>query len=146
MIRKSNKFDKEEVIGLMKMFKSESDIISLQKLDNEDLWSRMFDSMNAGAGIIFLEEGKGLIMGMVVPSIWCDKTFSLHELAWYVKPEYRDTSIGYRLFKAFINYGEQLKLAGRISSLVMGIMHNSPNINYGKYGFEKMEETWIKEL
>jgi len=28
----------------------------------------------------------------------------------------------------------------------MGIMHNSPNINYGKYGFEKMEETWIKEL
>ena len=146
MIRKSNKFDKEEVIGLMKMFKSESDIISLQKLDNEDLWSRMFDSMNVGAGIIFLEEGKGLIMGMVVPSIWCDKTFSLHELAWYVKPEYRDTSIGYRLFKTFTNYGEQLKLDGRISSLIMGIMKNSPNLNYSKYGFEKMEETWIKEL
>ena len=146
MIRKSNKFDKAEVINLMKMFKSESDIISLQKLDNEDLWGKMFDSINAGAGIIFLEEGKGLIMGMVVPSVWCDKTFSLHELAWYVKPEYRNTSIGYRLFKTFTDYGQQLKLDGRISSLIMGIMKKSPNLNYSKYGFEKMEETWIKEL
>ena len=146
MIRKSNKFDKTEVIELMGMFKNESDIPSLQKLNNPDWWGQMFDSINAGRGVIFLEPGKGLIMGMTVPSLWCNKTFGLHELAWYVKPEYRKSTVGYRLFKEFVSYGNQLKDEGRITFFIMGKLHNSPNLNYEKYGFEKMDETWIKEL
>ncbi len=146
MIRKSNKFDKADWTEMLRMFKLESDVEFLRALENPDWWSQLFDTINSGLGIIFIEPGKGLIMGMIVPSLWCNKTFGLHELAWYVKPEYRKSTVGYRLFNEFVKYGNQLKDDGRVTYLVLGKLHNSPSLNYGKYGFKKMEETWIKDL
>jgi hypothetical protein len=130
----------------MCLFKEESCTPSVKKINNLEWWNELFDQVISGRGVIFIEEGKGLIMGIVSPIVWCNKTYGLHELAWYVKPEYRKSTVGYRLFKEFVNYGNQLKDEGRITFFVMGKLHNSPNLNYEKYGFKKMEETWIKEL
>jgi len=143
VIRKANKFDKTEVIDMMRLFKQESEIPLFQNMDNPEWWGKIFDSLIAGRGVIFIEEGKGLIMGMSIPSIWCDKTWVLHELAWYVKPEFRKATVGYRLFKAFLDHGNILKEDGRVQQIVMGKAHNSPTIKYERYGFRKMEETWI---
>ena len=115
-------------------------------MDNPEWWGKIFDSLIAGRGIIFIEEGKGLIMGMSIPSIWCNNTWVFHELAWYVKPEFRKTTVGYRLFKTFLDHGNKLKEEGKVHQIVMGKAHNSPTINYERYGFRKMEETWISSL
>ena len=97
---------------MMKLFRAEADIEQYRDLDNVEYWNRLLDSILAGQGVVFLEDGKGLLMALITHTAWCDKTYQMMELAWYVKPEYRNSSIGYRLLKAYIEYGKQLKEQG----------------------------------
>jgi len=143
-MRTANKFDKQLIIDLMVEFKNESDIVELRELNNVEYWNGLLDTILAGAGIIYLEPNKGLVMAIMTPSIWCNKTLQLSELAWYVKPEYRNTSLGYRLLKKYVDYGNELKASGRIKFFTMAKMVTSPNIKYEKFGFRKLDENWIQ--
>jgi GNAT superfamily N-acetyltransferase len=144
MIRQANKHDKTEIIEMMKLFRAEADIEQYRHLDNIVYWNKLLDNILAGQGVIFLEEGKGLIMALITHTAWCDRTFQMYELAWYVKPEYRNTTVGYRLLKEYIDYGKQLKEQGRIKLFSIAKMASSPNIKYDKFGFNKLDETWIQ--
>ena len=144
MIRQATKYDKTQIIEMMKLFRAESHIEQYRDLDNVDYWNRLLDNILAGQGIIYIEDGVGLIMGLIVPTIWCDKTLALHELAWYVKPEFRNTTTGYRLLKAYVDYGKQLKESGRIKMFTITKMVTSPDIKYGRFGFSKLDENWIQ--
>jgi N-acetylglutamate synthase-like GNAT family acetyltransferase len=143
MIRQATKHDKKQIIDLIRLIRDESEIEELQ-FENEEQWNRLLDTMLAGAGIIYIEDGKGLIMGLITPSIWCDKSLILHEVMWFVKKEYRKSTIGYRLFDAYVKYGKKLKDEKRIKYFVMGKLPTSPNIKYEKYGFKKTDESWIQ--
>jgi N-acetylglutamate synthase-like GNAT family acetyltransferase len=144
MIRKATKQDKPQIIELMKLFRAESNIKQYQNLDNEPYWNRLLDTILAGAGIIYIEDNVGLIMAIITPTLWCDKTLYMQELAWYVKPEQRNTSIGYRLLKKYVDYGNELKAQGRIIMFAIGKMVTSPDVKYGKFGFTKLDENWIQ--
>lgn len=144
MIRQANKHDKIQIIEMMKAFRDEADFPELQEINNEPYWNQLLDSIFAGQGIVFIDDGKGLIMGLVTPTIWCNKTFAMHELAWYVKPEERNTTVGYRLFVTYLNYAKQLKESGRIKYFTMSKLDVSPNLKYEKYGFRKKDENWIQ--
>lgn len=143
-MRQANKFDKQDIISLMLEFKNESDIQELREINNPEYWDRLLNTILAGAGIIFIEPGKGLIMGLISHSVWCDKTLQLYELAWYVKPEYRNTSLGYRLLKSYVDYGNELKQSGRIKFFTIAKMVTSPDIKYDRFGFKKLDENWIQ--
>jgi GNAT superfamily N-acetyltransferase len=144
MIRKATKYDKPQIIEMMKLFRSESKIEQFQDLDNEPYWNKLLDTILVGAGVIFIEDGKGLIMALINHTAWCDKTYQMYELAWYVKPEYRNTTIGYRLLKQYVDYGKQLKAEGRIRIFSIAKMVTSPDIKYNKFGFTKLDENWIQ--
>lgn len=144
MIREATKYDKPQIIELMKLFRKESNIKQYQGLDNEPYWNTLLDTILAGAGIIYIEDNVGLIMAIITPTIWCDKTFFMQELAWYVKPEHRNSSTGYRLLKKYVDYGNELKAQGRIAMFAMAKMVTSPDIKYGKFGFTKLDENWIQ--
>ena len=144
MIRKATKQDKPQIIKLMKLFRAESNIKQYQKLDNEPYWNRLLDTILAGAGIIYIEDNVGIIMALITPTVWCDKTLYMQELAWYVIPEKRNTSVGYRLLKKYVDYGNELKEQGRISMFAIAKMVTSPDIKYGKFGFSKLDENWIQ--
>jgi GNAT superfamily N-acetyltransferase len=144
MIRQATKYDKTEIIKMMQLFRAEADIEQYRHLDNVVYWNKLLDSILAGQGVIFLEQGKGLIMALITHTAWCDRTFQMYELAWYVKPEYRNTTVGYRLLKEYIDYGKQLKQQGRIKLFSIAKMVSSPNIKYDKFGFNKLDETWIQ--
>ncbi len=144
MIRQATKQDKKQIIELMQLFRAESSIEQYKNLNNEIYWNKLLDTILAGAGIIFIEDGVGLIMAIITPTIWCDKTLYMQELAWYVKPEQRNTSIGYRLLKKYVEYGNKLKDEGRISMFAIAKMVTSPDIKYGKFGFTKLDENWIQ--
>jgi hypothetical protein len=59
MIRKATKYDKIQIIEMMKLFRAESNIEQFQDIDNEPYWNRLLDNILAGAGVVFIEEGKG---------------------------------------------------------------------------------------
>jgi GNAT superfamily N-acetyltransferase len=144
MIRTATKYDKTQIIEMMQLFRAESHIEQYKDLDNVAYWNRLLDAIFAGQGIIYIEDGIGLIMGVVMPTIWCDKTLVLNELAWYVKPEHRNTTVGYRLLKAYVDYGKQLKEAGRIKMFTIAKMVTSPDLKYDRFGFSKLDEIWIQ--
>ena len=144
MIRKATKYDKPQIIEMMKAFREESNIEQYKHLDNLTYWNKLLDTILAGQGVIFIEDGKGLIMALITHTAWCDRTFQMYELAWYVKPEFRNTTVGYRLLKEYIDYGQQLKDQGRIKLFTIAKMVTSPNIKYDKFGFKKLDETWIQ--
>jgi GNAT superfamily N-acetyltransferase len=144
MIRQATKYDKTQIIEMMQLFRAESHIEQYKDLDNVEYWNRLLDSILSGQGVIYIEDGIGLIMGIVMPTIWCDKTLVLNELAWYVKPEYRNTTIGYRLLKSYVDYGKQLKQEGRIKMFTIAKMVTSPDLKYGRFGFSKLDEIWIQ--
>lgn len=144
MIRKATKYDKPEIIEMMKAFREESNIEQYKHLDNLTYWNKLLDTILAGQGVIFIEDGKGLIMALITHTAWCDRTFQMYELAWYVKPEFRNTTVGYRLLKEYIDYGQQLKEQGRIKLFTIAKMVTSPDIKYDKFGFKKLDETWIQ--
>jgi hypothetical protein len=144
MIRQATKYDKTQIIEMMQLFRAESHIKQYKDLDNVEYWNRLLDNIFLGQGIIYIEDGIGLIMGVVMPTIWCDKTLVLNELAWYVKPEHRNTTVGYRLLKAYVDYGKQLKETGRIKMFTIAKMVTSPDFKYGRFGFSKLDEIWIQ--
>lgn len=144
MIRQATKYDMSEVIGMMKKFRAESPIRELMDVEDEDYWRQMLNDIFAGRGKVFIEEGKGLLICMVLPSIWSPQILVLQELAWYVLPEYRNTTTGYRLVKAYLNYAEQLVRNDRIRYYTLNKMVSSPNLKYEKLGFRKIDEIWIQ--
>ena len=144
MISQATKYDKTEIIEMLRLFRQESKIEQYQNFDNEEYINKLLDNIMAGAGVIFIERGKGFIMALISHSAWCDKTFQMYELAWYVKPEYRGGTIGYRLLKEYVTYGNHIKATGRINIFSIGKMVTSPNIKFEKFGFRKLEENWIQ--
>lgn len=144
MIREANNFDRDEVIAMMKEFRDSADFIEVLAEDNVEYWHRLLATIFAGRGKVFYAEGKGLLMCMILPSVWDEKMFALHELAWYVRPEWRKGSTGFRLFEAYINYGKALKEQGRIKYFTMTKLDVSPDLDYGRYGFRKKDENWIQ--
>ena len=144
MIRQATKYDKTQIIDMLKMFRDEAEIDYVKQLKDETYINRVLDMIFAGAGVVFVDDNKGFIMGLITHTAWCDKTNQMYELAWYVKPEFRNTSIGYRLLKSYIDYGKQLKEQGRIKLFTIAKMVTSPDIKYDKFGFTKMDETWVQ--
>lgn len=144
MIRQATKHDKQQIIVMMKLFRREANIQQYKDLDNEPYWDKLLDTILAGAGIVYIEDGVGLIMALIAPTVWCDKTLYMQELAWYVVPEKRNTSIGYRLLKKYVDYGNELKAQGRIAMFAIAKMVTSPDVKYGKFGFTKLDENWIQ--
>ncbi len=144
MIRQATKYDKLQLQEMMRMFRDESPIQQYKDIDNPEYFDSLVDSIIAGRGVIFIEDNVGFIIGLISPIIWCDKTYAMYELAWYVKPKHRMRMVGVRLLKAYINYAKQLKEQGRIKLFTITKMVSSPDFDYSKLGFKKIEENWMQ--
>lgn len=144
MIRIANKFDTDQVKGLLRQFAEESPFDWCHDYQDMEHIDAMLTRIMAGQGAIFLEEGKGFLMAMVMPNIWTSKVLMLHELAWYVKPEHRGGTTGLRLLKAYIEFGKQLKAQGRVKAFSLSKMPSSPKMKYEKYGFKQHDENWFQ--
>jgi N-acetylglutamate synthase-like GNAT family acetyltransferase len=100
----------------------------------------------AGAGVIFVAEKNNQVIGMLAAvkntSIWDPDLWVMNELCYWVEPEHRGGTAGYRLIKAYTEHCNQLRQQGEIEAYTISKMTNSPDLNYAKFGFEKQEENW----
>lgn len=144
MIRQATKYDKYQIINMLRQFRDESPIQQYKDFNNEEYISRLIDQILAGRGVIFIKPDVGFIAGLISPIVWCDKTLAMYELAWWVKPEHRKGTAGYRLLQAYIKHGNKLKEQGRIRLFTLSKLSNSPNLDYAKLGFVKTDENWMQ--
>lgn len=143
MIRQATKYDKTWVTETMKMFRDESPIKEICNPNNEQYWDRFLDEIISGKGTIFVDDNRGLLLAAILPSIWDNQILVAHELAWYVLPQYRGSSTGYRLLKRYIDWANDCKRQGRIKYFTVSKMISSPDLDYSRFGFKKIDENWI---
>lgn len=144
MIRQATKYDKNEIVKIIEECYLEEDFDTKVELGNYDYYNAVFSSIVAGMGVIFIEQGKGVIVAVINHSIFDPKTLILNCIAWVVRKQYRNTTVAYRLLKSYIEYAEQLKAEGRIKYYTIGKTSKTPNLDYAKLGFRKTDETWAR--
>ena len=148
MIRQANKFDLPEIIRMLKNYRDNSPIKILREANNEEHIINLMSQIFYGAGFIFIAEKNDVCIGMLIaayiPNLWNPKAIQCSEIAYWVEPEYRGSSAAYRLIAAYIKECEKLKEESKIEFYTIAKMINSPDLKFNKFGFQKLEETWIK--
>jgi len=148
MIRLANKFDIESIIELLKKYREFAPLDAMKKANNKEYIEKLITEIIVGSGYIFLAEKNKVIIGMLIaakfPNVWNPEAKQLSELAYWVEPEHRGSSAGYRLIETYIRRSEKLKAEGEIDFYTISKMVNSPDLKFNKLGFGKLEETWVR--
>lgn len=91
-------------------------------------------------------KGKGFIVGMVAPSFLHPGRLQCSELAWYVEPEYRGTSVALRLMKM---YEQHAKDEGCYYASMVCLESLNPEATgkiYEKLGYNRLENHYRRVL
>lgn len=148
MIRHANKFDIDEIVRMLKAYRDNAPTQFLRDSSNQEHIEKLLSNILAGAGFILLATKEENVIGMVIaaqhPNIWNPDIVQISEIAFWVDEAHRGGKTAYRLLHAYIQQCEELKQEKRISFFSVSKMSNSPDLSYDKFGFEKLEETWIK--
>ena len=131
-IRKASHFDVVAILDLLREYRALMPYGLLQNADDAEHVTALLSEMMAGKGIVFVAEVDKKIVGVLVagimPSIWSSKHLLLTEFALLAK---------------YLEEAIKLKEEGRITNFFISKMVNSPDLNYGRYGFQKLEEFWV---
>lgn len=148
MIRHANKFDIESIIRMLKAYRDNAPTEFLRSASNQEHIEQLINNILAGAGFILLavkeDESVGMIIGALHSNIWNPKVMQISEIAFWIDEKHRGGRFAYRLLHAYIQECEELKQEKRIDFFSLSKMVNSPDLSYEKFGFEKLEETWIR--
>ena len=115
--------------------------------DREHLGKMVFTVMNTGFVWLAYVEDKpvGLLMAPIEKNLWVPKYSQLRELVWFVLPDYRKSTIGGRLFKAYCQQGEKLLEENKIEGYFTTRMSTTDEIDLERRGFRLTEKTYLKE-
>lgn len=148
MIRKANKFDVIQIIEMLKEYRDAAPIDILKQANDQNYIEQFLFDLIAGSGFILVAEKENKLIGMliaaIIPNIWNPKVNQCSEIAYWVDPDFRGGTAAYRLIKSYVDECEKLFTSNRIQMITISKMVNSPDLKYQKFGFEKLEETWVK--
>lgn len=147
MIRRLQRSDYAQIFELMQEFAHETAIPDLQKenYDYASVQQVLFRCEKGGVSFVAQTDATitGCILSILVPDLWIPEIIRLRELAWFVRPEYRGSSVGARLYHAYVGQAEELRRAGRITGYTMTKLDVSPDFDYERRGFRHIESTYM---
>jgi len=145
-VRDATPFDIPAILNMLREYRSQTPLPFLHDADDEIYITRVLTEIMAGRGVALIAETDkihGMLLAQVAPSAWSPKHLVMTEMAYWMNPDARGSSGGYRLLAAYVEHGQALKDAGRISAFFISKMINSPDLQYQKFGFNKLEEFWV---
>lgn len=145
-IREASPFDIPVLLDMLRHYRKLTPLAFLAEADDAEYVTRMLTELMSGKGLVLVAEHEdvvGMLIAGISPSIWSPKHFLLTEMAYWVEPESRGGTAGYRLLAEYKRKGMELKEKGRICNFFISKMSNSPNLQYQKFGFDKLEEFWV---
>lgn len=147
MIRKASKFDIPAILDMLRQYREQTPLEFLREADDADYISQMLTELIAGRGVVLVAEQQNQPIGMMIagimPSMWSPKHLVLTEFAYWIDPEHRGGTAGYRLLRAYLDEAIAMKEAGRICNAFISKMVNSPDLKFSRFGFSKLEEFWV---
>jgi hypothetical protein len=145
-IIEANKFHTPIILEMLRHYRSMSPVTMIKNINDADHIMRLLTHLYAGGGLALLsykeEIPTGMLLAMIDMNAWDPTLYVLREMAYWVEPDYRGTTCGYRLLKRYVEIGNEMIEKNRIKKYTISKMVNSPDLDYGKLGFRKIEETW----
>jgi N-acetylglutamate synthase-like GNAT family acetyltransferase len=148
LIRKATKFDINILVPMIKQYAEEAPIELFKNetyQDHKYVAQLLYEIIAVQGFILVDQEINGFLIAVIVPNIWCPKVIELKELAWWVKPEYRKTTLGGKLWLQFNDEGNKMLDNNRVQIICTTTMSSSPALNYEKRGYKLLESTYFKE-
>lgn len=148
MIREAKRQDIPALVEMMRCYAKEAPMLALQADRNHDSnhVSQLLFSLIIGKGFVLVDdELKGMLAAITIRNVWCPNVVELRELAWWVKPEFRNGSIGGRLWKTFETRAQEMLEARKVDYICTTVMPNSPPIDYSKRGFKPLDITFYRD-
>lgn len=150
MIRSANKWDFDALVHMLRQFNREANPVLCDHFDNEPYIRNLLTQIVSGRGILLVAEREDQVVGMAIgfisPTIWDPDALILNELAYYIQPEHRGGTLGYRLLDAYIRECESLKQQGRVLEYNMILMTTSPNIKLERWGLHPVQRVYMSGL
>lgn len=148
MIRKATRYDIPRLYEIVEAYAFENPITVLGKTVNHDI-KYVHDFLFGiimGRGFVYIDNHmRGAIVGIKNQNIWCPKVRELNELLWWVEPEYRNGTIGGRLWKAFDQEATQMLADGDVHCVITSVSASGPLIDYTKRGYKPVGASFVKE-
>lgn len=146
-IRPANKFDLNHVLDMLRRFREATPIDLMRECDNETYVNTLFHHIILGGGIALIAEKDdqpvGMIIGIKDQNIWDPDIKILRELVYWVEPEARNSTAGYKLLLEYNKQAKQLVEEDKIKLYTMTKMVNSPDLDFERFGYKKTEEVWV---
>jgi len=145
-VRQANKFDLPYFINLVHKIHKKKEIgIFDVELNDEYLNVLFVTAINGGGTVLIVENDEpiGLMMGLISPNVWSEKTLLMNEILWYVEEEYRNTRAGYLLLKKYQEICEKLIDEKRIKFHTISTAKTMFDIDFTRFGYDRVTETWI---
>lgn len=141
--------DFDRIMSLMINFANAAPIEALRNPKYNYRGVQNFLTMILKNGTIIVGEVDGVIQGMLIAGVdsnpWLPQVKTLKELAWWVEPEYRNTSLGYKILMKYIETGQKIKERGMIENFVLTNMSISPDFDLAARGWRAVETNYVYE-
>ncbi len=148
MIRKATRYDIPRLMEIVEAYAFENPIKVLGNQVNHDpkyVESLLFGII-MGRGFAYIDAHmRGAIIALKTPNIWCPKLTELNELVWWVEPEYRNGTIGGRLWMEFEKQADRMLEGGEIDFAITSVSASGPLIDYSKRGYKPVGANFVKE-
>jgi hypothetical protein len=150
MIRFADIKDFDKIISMMESFANAAPVEAYHDpVYNLRGVQNYLASVSNNGCIIVAENEHGEVSGMLIAQIcadpWLPQVKNMREVAWWVEPDYRHTSMGYRLLMKYVEVGKNMKQNGIIDNFVLTTMINSPDLNLQKRGWRPIETNYVYE-
>lgn len=143
-IRKANKYDLPQLKQMLWNYHDSGNIKGLD-ITSELTGLHILSTILAGGGIALVSEKDNMLTGMLLairsPFLWDHNKTIMTEIAYWVEPEHRGSTAGYRLLKEYVELCDELKDLNKISNYTISQMEGQ-ELNYGRFGFKPIEHTW----
>lgn len=146
IVRDATPFDIPILLDMLRRYRRLAPLAFLAEADDAEYVTKMLTEIMAGKGVALVVDNDGIVgmlLASIAPSIWSPKHLLMTELAYWVEPESRGGTAGYRLLAEYKKIGQQMQKEKRICNFLISKMSNSPNLQYQKFGFDKLEEFWV---
>lgn len=106
----------------------------------------LFHIQNSGVGYVSynLKGLTGMILAQTINDVWIPEQKFLVELAWWVKPEYRGSSAGAKLLKAYSQKADQMLHQGDVVAASLSTLDTSPDLKLTKRGWKPTQQQYMR--
>lgn len=113
--------------------------------------ARRIQSIHQSGGILLIARHQADPSGMIIsarhPDTWLPDVWIQSELAWWVEPDHRGGTTGYRLLKEYTRIADQQLASGFVQDIHLTTLMSSPVRDLESRGWTPVETHWsrIKE-